>query len=445
MCRRLDTHSQSGCVGRPRIFVHQRVREFVRVRPESHLLGDWSLSSPDRRRSQLRVLDPEAPNWIKGVAAAGYQTSVFGKTHLHPHTGDLRDRLPLMHEYGLHIVDETAGPRASADVLSNMTALWHSLGHWGAYKTDLRERFAAKAHVARATTLPLALYYDRYVADSAYRHLTSPQLEPPWFCWLSFAGPHEPWDAPEPYASMYSPSDMPVPSPRIQSSELGGLLRRAYDSSRHSPPLTDLDIAEMRANYAGSVTLIDDEIGRLIQLLRDRGDLERTAIIFTSDHGEMNGDHRLIYKSNFLDPAIKIPLIIVPPGGIAGRTGRRSNAIVELMDVGATILDFAGTEVARGMRSRSLGHVIESHSGEHRSIALSEFRNHVCVVNESYKAEFGEDGGPTLLFDRRADPQEQLNLAGDGRYGKALLELQRSYHLLRAASPPVSGVIRMER
>jgi len=269
-------------------------------------------------------------------------------------------------------------------------------------------------------------------------------LECPWFCWVSFGGPHEPWDAPEPYASMYDPGDMPVPSPRIESDQLSGLLKKAYNSARHSPALTDPEIAEMRANYAGNVTLIDDEIGRIIQLLSDRGDLERTAIIFTSDHGEMNGDHRLIYKSNFLDPAIKVPLIIVPPGGgRAGRCGQRSSAIVELMDVGATILDFAGAELGRGMQSRSLGGVLEGCGSEHRSIAVSEFCNYVCVVNESYKAEFDEGGAPTLLFDRREDPQEQRNLVHDGCYRETLLELLQSYHLLRGASPPVTGAVFM--
>lgn len=198
----------------------------------------------------------------------------------------------------------------------------------------------------------------------------------------------------------------------------------------------------MRANYAGSVTLIDDEIGRIIELLRDRGDLERTAIIFSSDHGELNGDHRLIYKANFLDPALKVPLIVALPGvGGAGRCGQRSNAIVELMDVGATILDFAGVEIGRGMQARSLGGVIEGRLDEHRSIAVSEFRDHICVVNENYKAEFEEAGTPTLLFDRREDPQEQRNLVRDGRYVETLLELWRSFCALRAASPPVTGVL----
>jgi choline-sulfatase len=389
------------------------------------------------------TLNPETPNWMKAVADAGYRTSLFGKTHLHPHAGDLRHRLPLMHQYGLQIVDETTGPRASANVASNMTDLWDSLGYWDAYKVDLSERLAAKPFMAKPTSLPLPLYYDKYVGDVAYRHLESSTLEP-WFCWVSFGGPHEPWDAPEPYASMYNPEDMPAPSPRIESAQLSGLLKTVYDSGRHSPALTDDEIAEMRANYAGNVTLIDDEIGRIIQLLSDRGDLERTAIVFTSDHGEMNGDHRLIYKSNFLDPAIKVPLIIVPPGGgHAGRRGQISSAIVELMDVGATILDFAAAELGRGMQSRSLGGVIEGRLSEHRSIAVSEYCNHVCVVSDGYKAEFEQGGTPTLLFDRREDPQEQRNLVHDGRYRETLLELLQSYYLLREASPPVTGAVFM--
>jgi arylsulfatase A-like enzyme len=111
------------------------------------------------------------------------------------------------------------------------------------------------------------------------------------------------------------------------------------------------------------------------------------------------------------------------------------------MDVGATMLDFAGAEVGRDMRSRSLGGLIEGRLSEHRSVAISEYLQHVCVVSESYKAEFDERGAPTLLFDRREDPQEQRNLVHDDRHSETLLDLLGKYHSLRETSPPVTGVV----
>ena len=92
-------------------------------------------------RNTSCTLDPRIPNWMQAIAAAGYRTSLFGKTHLHPHDGDLRDRVPLMHAYGLETVDEIAGPRASVHVRSNLTDRWEDSNLWELYRSDFRERF----------------------------------------------------------------------------------------------------------------------------------------------------------------------------------------------------------------------------------------------------------------------------------------------------------------
>jgi arylsulfatase len=168
-----------------------------------HNTGVW--------RNMAQTLPPDAPTWMRGVRDAGYSTSVFGKTHLHPHQGDLRDREHLVRAWGLDHVDEIAGPRASARCRSNLTDLWEQAGVYEAYRADMRERYATKPWVARASPLPLELYADTYVGQQATAHLRAYRGRQPWLCWVSFGGPHEPWDAPEPYASRYDPAAMPEP------------------------------------------------------------------------------------------------------------------------------------------------------------------------------------------------------------------------------------------
>ena len=354
------------------------------------------------------TLNPDYPNWMQAIAAVGYRTSLFGKTHLHPHAGDIRDRLPLMHRYGLQTVDETVGPRASAHVRSNLTELWESQNVWQAYREDFKERFATKAFLARPSTLPLELYYDCYVGSSARAHLEGLAGDESWFCWVSFGGPHEPWDAPEPYASMYAPADMPPPRPRTRHSDAaGGLLQSLYSSDTYCPDdLSAEDIAAMRANYAGNVTLIDDEIGKIIETVRRRGELEQTLIVFTSDHGEMNGDYGLIYKANFLDPAIKVPLIIVPPrfGDRKKAAGRNCSDLIELMDVGATMTSYAGAPNPALSQARSLRARMELQELNHRSMVVSEFGGHSCVITERLKVEFelARKCGPCVRSDGRS-------------------------------------------
>ncbi|MEC8842231.1 MAG: sulfatase-like hydrolase/transferase, partial [Candidatus Poribacteria bacterium] len=246
-------------------------------------------------------MDCHIPTWMQAIRSAGYRTSLFGKTHLHPHQGDLREREDLMSVYGLDDVNEIGGPRASARVLSHMTAEWEAKGVWLDYQDDYKDRFDTKPHVVRPSVLGLDDYADVYVGQQAKKYLEHYQRSEPWFCWVSFGGPHEPWDTPEPYASLYDMEQMPVPIPRPDDDRNRPQGYLDQHMKQLNPQFEPDDIAKMRANYAGNVTLIDHQIGEVLQVIKDRGEFDNTIIAFVSDHGEMNGDYNLIYKSNFLN------------------------------------------------------------------------------------------------------------------------------------------------
>lgn len=390
-----------------------------------HQTGVW--------QNGTHTLNPECPNWMQAVERAGYRTSLFGKTHLHPHEGDLRDRLHLMHAYGLQVVDETTGPHASVNVLSNMTQSWQEQGLWELFRQDVIDRVNTKRHIVRPSVLDAEHHYDTYVGRQAARYLADLENGQPWFCWVSFGGPHEPWDAPEPYASLYERTDIGQPIPRLHGHEqVHGLLRRAFDSAYYSPPLHPEEVRAMRANYAGNVTLIDEQIGNILEVVRNRGELDRTLIVFTSDHGEMNGDQGLIYKANFLDPVVQVPLIVRPPG-VSG--GGELSMVAELMDVGATIVDYAGGSLAPASQARSLRKLIEGRTTAHRDFAVSEFLDHTAIIDRRWKIEFGPDDQPTLLLDRAGDPLEQVNLVDDSRYADKKAELKDRLAAFRDATP----------
>ena len=99
------------------------------------------------------------------------------------------------------------------------------------------------------------------------------------------------------------------------------------------------------------ISLIDECVGNIVKQLEDLGQLENTMIVYSSDHGEMLGDHGLMAKFNFYRSSVQVPLIIVPPGGSNERT---SEALVELVDIGPTILDAAGVEPLANIDGRSI-------------------------------------------------------------------------------------------
>ncbi|MDE0660211.1 MAG: sulfatase-like hydrolase/transferase [Gammaproteobacteria bacterium] len=356
------------------------------------------------------TMPPDAPTWMRAIRDLGYRTSLFGKTHLHPHQGDLREREHLLNAYGLDDIDEIGGPRASAQVMSHMTAGWEAKGLLEAYREDYAERFANKPHVVRPSVLPLEDYIDVYVGQQAKRYLENYNRDEPWCCWVSFGGPHEPWDAPEPFASMYDPEAMPAPVARPVDDRprpRGWLDDRIEHGS---PTFEPGDEAAMRANYAGNVTLIDDQIGQILAVIEERGELDNTVIGFTSDHGELNGDWGLIYKMVFLDGSVRVPMLVRTPE-TAKNGGVVSDVLVENCDLGPTLTELAGGKLTHRQFARSLCPALGG-NGEHRDTVTSEIRGEFMLMTRDWKMALNDDGQCYLLFDRNDDPQETRNLAG---------------------------------
>lgn len=358
------------------------------------------------------TLSPETSTWMQSVRSAGYRTSLFGKTHLHPHNGDLRDREDLMHSYGLDDVNEIGGPRASTRVKSYMTEMWDEKGLWDAYREDYRERFSSKPYIVRPSTLGLEDYADVYVGQQAKNYLKEYNRDEPWCCWVSFGGPHEPWDTPEPYASMYDPNQMPSPIPRPTKGDrpTGNLDRKMNNMN---PEFEKGEEGKLRADYAGNITLIDDQIGEILDTIQDRSELDNTVIIFSSDHGEMNGDYGFIYKSNFLNGAVRVPLLVRTPETFKSTSlNRVCDSPAEWIDIGPTLVELAEGELKHRQFGKSLGATVNDTSLVHREYAISEYSGEVMLLNQEWKVALNTDGEVYLLFDVQNDPDETNNLAG---------------------------------
>ncbi|MDP6357560.1 MAG: sulfatase-like hydrolase/transferase [Planctomycetota bacterium] len=356
----------------------------------------------------------ETPTWMQAIRNEGYRTSLFGKTHLHPHEGDLRDREDLMHAYGLDDVSEIGGPRASCRVKSHMTCEWEEKGLWDSYRDDFTERFSNRPHVVRPSPLGLENYYDVYVGSKASEYIEGYSRDEPWFCWVSFGGPHEPWDTPEPFNTMYAPEEMPPPVLPESSSHPRPSGRLDEMSRVQFEPDEEL---RLRADYAGSVTLIDDQIGRLLKTIEERDELQNTVIALVSDHGEMNGDYGLIYKSNFLNGAVRVPLIVRTPETASGQNaGVVHHSFVEWFDVGPTLTECAGGNIKHEQFGRSLCPVIGDPNRVHRTDAISELSGEIMIITDEWKLAINTAGEPYLLFDVQNDPDERNNLAGLSHY-----------------------------
>ena len=160
----------------------------------------------------------------------------------------------------------------------------------------------------------------------------------------------------------------------------------------------------------GNVTLIDDQIGEILDAIAGRGELENTVIVHTSDHGEMNGDYGLIYKGNFLNGAVRIPLLVRTPDST--NAGSICESPVEWIDIGPTLVELAGGELQHRQFAESLCPVLTQPEATHRDFAISEIQGEIMLLNQEWKAALNADGEIYLLFDVQNDPNETENLAG---------------------------------
>ena len=351
---------------------------------------------------------------MQAVRNNGYRTSLFERhtcTHI---IKDLRDYEDFLHAYGIDDVHETAGPRACVACKSYMTDVWENKGYYEKFKKDMEDRYANNPYVTRPSAVPYNEYMDVYVGQQAKKYLQDYGREEPWFCWVSFGGPHEPWDTPEPYNSMYDAESMPMPKAATEKIFGKNRAKGLLDSKKEKTPEVSVDdIRKLRANYAGNVTLIDDQIGEILRVIEERGEYDNTIIVFTSDHGEMNGDYGLFYKHNFLNPAVKVPLIVRTPETMNnGSGGKITSSLTELMDVGPTIVELAGGKIDYYTDAKSFCRVLEHPDSTHRNEVLAEYHDEIMYMDDEWKIVLNGSGEPYLLLNVRDDPEELMNLAG---------------------------------
>lgn len=404
-----------------------------------HTTGAWDNSE--------YVLSPDAPIWTKEFRGLGYDTSLFGKTHLHTTFGNVIGREWLVNGYGFDTVNEIAGPRGIGRSYTYMGEDWKAKGLYEPFCKDMDDR--GKRPHAKPSPLPLEDYYDVYVGQRGKEYLENYSGEKPWFCHISFAGPHEPWDTPEPYASMYRKEDMPKPlpievsvNPERPTGEAD--VRRELPDQKCSP-----DIApEIRANYCGGCTLIDDQIGEIIDVIKKRGEWENTIVLFTSDHGEQNGDQGFVQKRCFYRSALNIPLVIRTPETAVGR-GKMTDTLVSLLDVGPTLTELAGKKLDYEQFGKSLCRIIDGTETDVRDYVLSEYYGEIMYMDHEWKIVTNNKGEVYMLFDMVNDPDEQRNLAAAPEAAKITAVLREK--MMRAIAenqclqPVVTQIVNPEK
>lgn len=357
-----------------------------------------------RYASQIGVWDnasslpPDEPTWAHRLNALGYDTTLVGRMHF---VG-----VDVRHGFRRHLVGDMEIGRDhplftwenAADVISDRTDLIRAAG---AGEADHQ-------------------LYDDLVTARAVEYLAEPaRKDQPWACCVGLMTPHFPLIVRQPYFDRYHPdrSDLPpMPDGHLESQHPHNQSMRRFMGLPGS--LTDREVQRARAAYYGLVSFLDDRVGLVLQALEANGLAENTLVIYTSDHGEMAGEHGMWCKHAFYEGAVRVPMLVAWPDHI--KAGRRIHQVTSLLDLVRTFLDAAGDDTS-DLEGASLLELLCGNELENDGVAVAEFTAHGTdrpgrmIRRGRYKLNHYL-GQPVELFDLEDDVNEFNDLSDDPAY-----------------------------
>lgn len=345
------------------------------------------------------ALSSDAVTWAHLLRAAGYDAALSGKQHF-------------------------IGPDQLHGFQSQLAFDLHASNHHGVFDWEKGTPPAARPWPGVAQAGPgitREIEVDDAVEAAALAYIRDPERKArPWALDVGFIAPHFPLVVPQRYWEMYSPEQVDLP--RLPPGHLENqhpVFTRMRGMFGAADVFPEAQVRRARAAYYGLITYLDDKVGRLVEALEETGQLERTLVIYTADHGEMNGEHGMWRKSNFYEQSVRVPLIMSWPAGLPrGRTVTRN---VSLVDVVATMVDSAGTPPVTPLDGESLLPLARGNPGAEaawKDEVFSEYLAHgvarpVAMLRRGrHKLIYSLDD-PPILFDLEADPGEFHDVGTD--------------------------------
>lgn len=309
--------------------------------------------------------------------------------------------------------------------------------------------------------LPEEMHVNTWITERTLAYMAGLKEDPdhPHVLWASFFDPHPPYRVPEPWASMYDPTQLTVPhitpgehnnNPRHFKmtqdpgadfsvyQEEGGSYNHGFGCHLHDKE----NLAKEIAIYYGMISFLDHCVGKILDGLEDLGLLESTLVIFTTDHGHFFGHHGLQAKGAFhYEDMIRVPFVAAQPGTIP--QGQTTEAMISLVDFAPTALSSLGLPIPRQWTGLDQMEVLK---GEKRSV-----RDHIIVenhhnptkvhaktyVDSRYKITVYQQGAEGEIFDLEEDAGEVNNLWHDPESSKLKLELLLKLQQAEMAKEPM--------
>jgi len=383
---------------------------------------------------------PWQPTWVSSLADSGYHCVNIGKMHINPYDapGGFHQRLIMENKDRPLFLEER--DRAIYDE-------WDKALHARKLTKPSRyNRFEAnpedykKAVGAFTWHLDEDMHPDHFIGDTACWWIRDRKNTDPLFLQIGFPGPHPPYDPTASELDKYSQADIPVPNvteaeiekqPAAQKKLRDNMFEYNFDSIAWRKDVSKEDILRLRRHYAANVSMIDQQIQRILEALDSRGYLDNALVIFTSDHADALGDHGHIQKWTMYDTVCRVPLIFWSKN-LPLKNGIQDE-LVQLFDVAPTILEAAGLGIPHDFEARSVWGLISGKGNyQPRDAVYAELaRDHIQTGSEfilmrrdhRWKVVLYLDDTYGELYDLNGDPDEVNNLWSDENYREIRQEL----------------------
>ncbi|MCU4157638.1 arylsulfatase [Carboxylicivirga sp. A043] len=362
----------------------------------------------------------------------GYYTIGIGKMHWHPQRN--------LHGFHQTILDESG--RVESDGFESDYRSW--------FRTQAPQLNPDATGIGwnehRAGTYVLAenLHPTYWTAQTAIDFVSDYDEDKPLFMKVSFARPHSPYDPPKRFLDMYDGADIPKP---YMGDWAGGFANYPEDKDAAFGDYGVEHALNSRRHYYAAITFIDEQIGRFITYLKEKGMYDNALIIFVSDHGDMMGDHNHWRKTYSYEGSTHVPFVLKWPASETASVSVNSELEhpVELRDILPTMLDVADISEVKEMDGKSLMDIVRGDNGWREYIDLEhattyDKHNYWCALTDGkVKYVWFFRTGDEQLFDLTSDKGEELNLVDNSDYKKVLKIWRRRMldHLKERGEPYV--------
>ena len=409
------------------------------------------------------ALPTDAPSVATLLHDAGYRTALIGKPHFEPFLDPFarfaENCFSLQHPDGALVAPHRGFEHFEAATHGGQGPLhyarWLAAEHPeavgmfypvldGALEVNARGGGETGAPQVHDNAIPRDCYHTDWVADRTIAWLASLAADDDWFCWMSFPDPHHPWDPPASELGRVDWREVPLPAgyvadpatreaildakPRHWRAWYDGRLVTNYEAPAAWVPatLTADQVREVNARNAVECELIDEALGRVLAAIAGRGWADDVDVVFTTDHGELQGDFGLLFKGPYhVDGLMRIPLVWRPArsAGIAPGVVQRP---VGLVDLAPTFCAIAGIPPPDWMEGRPLP--VDDQDADARGFerVLTEWDSelfgvavHLRTITRSgsdgtwvcttYQSGYVHDGTEGELYDLVDDPLQQVN------------------------------------